>query len=91
MKILNSYDTWHGKLPCVNQFLIITDLVHLAGTKNVTKTLAKMTKGKGIDVINDELLYEPAMVLNLLTAPLWRQAQTRVRSAILQSFMVPTI
>ena len=54
---MNSYDTWHGKLKYM-MLLIDTHAlyVYLVGTKNVAKSLAKVTKGRGIDVIKDELL-----------------------------------
>ena len=48
LKLLNSFDTWHGmKLAAImfNLCLHLCDYIHRIGTKNVAKELAKITKG----------------------------------------------
>ena len=49
LKLLNSFDTWHGmKLAAImfNLCLHLCDYIHRIGTKNVAKELAKITKGR---------------------------------------------
>ena len=48
LKLLNSYDTWHGQYH-LSYFIIDTDnkTVFYAGTKNVAKALLKVLRGKG--------------------------------------------
>ena len=48
LKLLNSYDTWHGKFIhcyiCTN-ILCYSQESYFVGTKNVAKELSKITKG----------------------------------------------
>ena len=55
LKMLNSFDTWHGELLPILECQCTFE-VYFTGTKNVAKSLAKATKGRGIDVVKDELL-----------------------------------
>ncbi len=45
LKLLNSFDTWHGMKWC-SLYVCIGATLHHVGTKNVAKELAKITKGR---------------------------------------------
>ena len=45
LKLLNSYDTWHGKFIHCSYSYIYYVKSYFVGTKNVAKELSKITKG----------------------------------------------
>ena len=46
LKVLNSFDTWHGKIWMLSCTCILYGLKSCQGTKNVAKELAKITQGR---------------------------------------------
>lgn len=45
LKLLNSYDTWHGNYGCLYDNIMCKHLHNYAGTKNVAKQMKKVSTG----------------------------------------------
>ena len=58
LKLLNSYDTWHGQYIyyCLSKFYMAVKFTFYAGTKNVAKALSKLVHGKGNESVKAELV-----------------------------------
>ena len=56
LRLVNSYDTWHGKCLFVTLNDRVTNHLYLSGTKNVVKNLTNITRGRGIDNIKAQLM-----------------------------------
>ena len=55
LKLLNSYDTWHGKVHVHMSLSLVFYMCMYAGTKNVAKSLAEVIKGKKGNPVKDQL------------------------------------
>ena len=54
LKLLNSYDTWHGKKQVISSIALCMCACRI-GTKNVAKTLGKVIKGRRGNPVKDQL------------------------------------